>query len=214
VHLVRFTIDIYYYMHGPTNVKFTDISSFLFNYTATFLWILRFSVWCDWGLWCSGMWHCVIGWLVACVVKGSIAFIIRVWMDYGEYLWNIGNHPHNNTALHPRRLESWICMYFTHLRYFLITRCWSDWCCVPGIRNCSGRTGLCRWVCCQTKCLWVSHPQSPGYTGYVYVNVTHILCWNCEWKSVWLLQSNLTLLRLHCCSLIPSDFSPNFLTEL
>ena len=105
-------------------------------------------------------------------------------------------------------------LYFIHLRYFLITRCWSDWYCIPGIRNCSGCIGLCHWVCCQTKYLWVSHPQTPSYTGYVYVDVTHVLCWNCKWRSLWLLQSDLILLRLHCCSLIPFDFSPNFIIKL
>ena len=55
------------------------------------------------------MWHCITGLLVACVVKGSIAFIIRVQMDYGEYLWNVGNHPPNNMVLHSGRLESWSC---------------------------------------------------------------------------------------------------------
>jgi len=105
-------------------------------------------------------------------------------------------------------------LYFTQVRHFLITRCWSDWYRIPGIRNCSGRTGLCRWVCCQTECFWIFHPQTPGYTGYVYANVTHYLCWNCKRRSLWLPKRDLTLLRLHCCSLIPLYFFPNFIIEL
>lgn len=94
-------------------------------------------------------------------------------------------------------------LFFIHVRCVVINRCWSDWCCIPGIRNCSGSTGLCCWVCCQTKCFWVSHPQTAGYTGYVYINVIHFVCWNRECKSLWLVTVMLkseciTLLKLHC----------------
>jgi len=144
--------------------------------------------------WCSGVWHCIVGWLVASVVKGSITF-----MQGSNGLWRIPLK-HWEPPAQQHSITSWktgiLKLYFTHWRHFLITRFWSYWYRIAGNRNCSGRTGLCHWVCCQTKCLWVSHPQIPGYTGYVYVNVTHFLCWNCERRSLWLLKTDLTVLRL------------------
>ena len=134
---------------GSLTHRSTDTRLFLFNHGTTFLWVLRFSLWCDWGLWCCGMCHGIIGWLVACVLKRSIA----LHYHGSNVLWRIPSKrwepPAQQHSITSQRAGI-IKLYFTHLRQFLITRCWSDWYRIPGIRNCSGRTGLRRWVCCQT----------------------------------------------------------------
>jgi hypothetical protein len=174
VHLVGFNIEIYYDARSyKRQIYWYSIRLFLFNITATIF--VNFEVFAVVWLrimvfWDVALCHWVTGCLCSegkyCLHYQGLNGLRRIPLKH----WEPPTQQHSITSQKTGILN----LYFTHLRYFLITRCWSDWCSISGIRNCSGRTGLCRWVCCQTKCLWVSHPQSPGYTGYVYVNVTHI----------------------------------------